>query len=54
MCSAPVATIPPALEPCRPLEYQSGFGNQFSTEALRNALPQGRNSPQHCPYGLYA
>jgi homogentisate 1,2-dioxygenase len=34
--------------------YQSGFGNEFSTEALPGALPQGRNSPQRCPYGLYA
>jgi len=35
-------------------EYQSGFGNEFATEALPGALPQGRNSPQRCPYGLYA
>ena len=28
------------------LHYQSGFGNQYSTEAVRGALPQGRNSPQ--------
>jgi homogentisate 1,2-dioxygenase len=34
--------------------YQSGFGNEFATEALRGALPVGRNSPQRCPYGLYA
>ena len=34
--------------------YQSGFGNTFSTEALPGALPVGRNSPQRCPYGLYA
>jgi homogentisate 1,2-dioxygenase len=34
--------------------YQSGFGNSFSTEALPGALPVGRNSPQRCPYGLYA
>ena len=34
--------------------YQSGFGNHFSTEALPGALPLGRNSPQRCPYGLYA
>ena len=34
--------------------YQSGFGNEFATEALANALPVGRNSPQRCPYGLYA
>src|ERR1700741_581704 len=37
-----------------PLRYQSGFGNHFATEALPGALPQGRNSPQRCPYGLYA
>ena len=34
--------------------YQSGFGNTFSTEVLPGALPVGRNSPQRCPYGLYA
>jgi homogentisate 1,2-dioxygenase len=32
----------------------SGFGNSFETEALPGALPQGRNSPQRCAYGLYA
>jgi homogentisate 1,2-dioxygenase len=36
------------------LSYQSGFGNEFATEALPGALPVGRNSPQRCPYGLYA
>ena len=35
-------------------DYQSGFGNGFETEALPGALPVGRNSPQNCPYGLYA
>jgi homogentisate 1,2-dioxygenase len=34
--------------------YMTGFGNQFETEALPGALPVGRNSPQRCPYGLYA
>lgn len=34
--------------------YMSGFGNSFETEALPNALPVGRNSPQKCNYGLYA
>src|SRR3989440_8494298 len=34
--------------------YLSGFGNGFETEALAGALPVGRNSPQRCPYGLYA
>lgn len=34
--------------------YMSGFGNEFETEALPGALPKGRNSPQQCPYGLYA
>ncbi|WP_269932968.1 homogentisate 1,2-dioxygenase [Aminobacter sp. HY435] len=31
-----------------------GFGNDFETEALPGALPQGQNSPQKCNYGLYA
>jgi len=34
--------------------YQSGFANEFATEALPGALPEGRNSPQKAPYGLYA
>lgn len=34
--------------------YQSGFGNEFATEALPGALPVGRNSPQRVAYGLYA
>src|SRR2546422_10337007 len=36
------------------LEYQSGFGNVHSTEAVPGALPVGRNSPQRPPKGLYA
>ncbi|WP_019937961.1 homogentisate 1,2-dioxygenase [Bordetella sp. FB-8] len=36
------------------LQYQSGFGNDWATEALPGALPSGQNSPQTCPYGLYA
>lgn len=36
------------------LTYQTGFGNHCATEALPGALPAGRNSPQVCPYGLYA
>ncbi|MBQ0747297.1 MAG: homogentisate 1,2-dioxygenase [Marinobacter sp.] len=35
------------------LIYQSGFGNEFSTEALPDALPVGQNSPQKVAYGLY-
>ena len=34
--------------------YMPGFGNDFETEALPGALPQGQNSPQKCNYGLYA
>ncbi|MBW3509699.1 homogentisate 1,2-dioxygenase [Janthinobacterium sp. NKUCC06_STL] len=34
--------------------YQSGFGNEFATEAVPGALPQGQNSPQRAPLGLYA
>ncbi|MEY4296070.1 MAG: hypothetical protein RLY82_1758 [Pseudomonadota bacterium] len=36
------------------LKYQTGFGNEFTTEAVAGALPQGRNSPQRAPHGLYA
>jgi hypothetical protein len=32
----------------------SGFGSHFATEAVPGALPQGRNSPQKPPFGLYA
>ncbi|KPJ15622.1 Homogentisate 1,2-dioxygenase [Papilio machaon] len=36
--------------------YLSGFGSEFSSEDPRRpgALPVGQNSPQRCPYGLYA
>ncbi len=36
------------------LQYQSGFGNEFASEAMPGALPVGQNSPQRVPYGLYA
>ena len=36
------------------VQYQSGFGNHFVTEAVPGALPEGRNSPQRPPHGLYA
>jgi homogentisate 1,2-dioxygenase len=34
--------------------YQTGFGNEFATEATPGALPVGQNSPQKAPLGLYA
>jgi homogentisate 1,2-dioxygenase len=36
------------------LDYLTGFGNEFATEAVKGALPVGRNSPQKAPLGLYA
>ena len=36
------------------VKYQTGFGNEFATEAVAGALPVGRNSPQTAPLGLYA
>jgi len=42
------------VSPLDDLKYQSGFGNEFATEALPGALPRGQNSPQVCPYQLYA
>jgi homogentisate 1,2-dioxygenase len=35
-------------------QYESGFGNEFVTEAVKDAIPVGRNSPQQAPLGLYA
>src|SRR2546428_2643888 len=36
------------------LEYQSGFGNAHSSEAVPGALPVGQNAPKQPPKGLYA
>ncbi|MFM9903125.1 MAG: homogentisate 1,2-dioxygenase [Pyrinomonadaceae bacterium] len=36
------------------LKYQTGFGNEFASEAVEGALPVGQNSPQKAPLGLYA
>lgn len=36
------------------LQYQSGLGNIFESEALPGALPKNQNSPQKAPFGLYA
>ncbi|HVV13403.1 homogentisate 1,2-dioxygenase [Amycolatopsis sp.] len=36
------------------LEYSAGFGNEHHSEAVPGALPDGRNSPQRAPLGLYA
>jgi homogentisate 1,2-dioxygenase len=36
------------------LQYMSGFGGHFESEAIEGALPKGRNSPQRPAFGLYA
>src|SRR4051794_9145155 len=36
------------------MNYMTGFGNEFATEAIAGALPQGQNSPKQAPLGLYA
>ena len=38
----------------KPARYLSGFGNEQVSEAVPGALPEGRNSPQRPPLGLYA
>ena len=35
-----------AILPIQAQKYMPGFGNDFETEALPDALPQGMNSPQ--------
>ena len=52
--TTPKPARPAARAPERDTAYQSGFANEFATEALPGALPVGQNSPQRCPYGLYA
>ncbi|PHH76625.1 hypothetical protein CDD80_1380 [Ophiocordyceps camponoti-rufipedis] len=34
-------------------EYLNGFGSYHESEAVKNALPIGANSPQKAPHGLY-
>lgn len=34
--------------------YQTGFGNEFASEAMPGTLPVGQNSPQRVAHGLYA
>lgn len=36
------------------IKYLGGFGNHHESEALPGALPVGQNTPQRCPYNLYA
>ena len=36
------------------LQYMTGFGGHFESEAVPGALPKGRNSPQRPAFGLYA
>ncbi len=47
-------TEPKRERAAAPLQYQSGFGNNFVSEAIPGALPVGQNSPQRPPHGLYA
>ena len=56
--ASPATTSAPATgtstaPAARKLAYQSGFGNEFASEALPGALPVAQNSPQRVPYGLY-
>ncbi|CAP97147.1 Pc21g22500 [Penicillium rubens Wisconsin 54-1255] len=37
-----------------PYEYQSGFGNAFTSEAIPGTIPQGQNNPRKVRFGLYA
>jgi homogentisate 1,2-dioxygenase len=52
--SSDAGRTPPASAAAAASRYQSGFGNEFATEALPGALPAHRNSPQRAAYGLYA
>jgi homogentisate 1,2-dioxygenase len=54
MSAVPKSAAAADAQTLQPTGYQSGFSNEFATEALPGALPHGRNSPQRAPYGLYA
>jgi len=45
--------MPTTAEATTTLQYNSGFGSEFATEAVPGALPVGQNAPQHPPLGLY-
>lgn len=47
-----VETVSAPTESTR--QYLPGFGNHHVTAAVAGALPEGRNSPQRAPLGLYA
>ncbi|WP_375165765.1 homogentisate 1,2-dioxygenase, partial [Streptomyces sp.] len=47
-------TTEQARKTAEALTYSTGFGNEHSSEAVPGALPEGRNSPQRAPLGLYA
>jgi len=49
----PALAPTPASTPDAALRYQHGFGNEYASEAVPGALPQGRNSPQRAPFDLY-
>ncbi len=36
------------------LNYLTGFSNEFSSESIAGALPEGQNNPQRAPMVLYA
>jgi homogentisate 1,2-dioxygenase len=49
MMSQPAIERPPGTA----LPYLAGFGNEHMTEAVPGTLPEGQNSPQRPPRGLY-
>jgi homogentisate 1,2-dioxygenase len=50
---APASPVYYARVSTADLRYQSGFGNDFASEALPGALPIGQSNPQRPAYGLY-
>ncbi|KAJ2960763.1 hypothetical protein NQZ79_g3910 [Umbelopsis isabellina] len=40
--------------PADEYQYLEGFNNHHTSEALPDSLPKGQNTPQKCPYNLYA
>ncbi len=53
VCGAYTAVLGSLAMSSATLRYQTGFGNDFATEALAGALPIGRSNPREAPFGLY-
>jgi len=53
MASIETAKLDTNAQKATEVHYQSGFGNEFASEAVAGTLPHGQNAPQRVAHGLY-